>query len=152
MPNPHRLLTTALLAALTLFVGVGCDRQGDNGEAQGEVYTYRVRGQVVSVDGHDVQVHHEAIPEFVHMSGEADGMEEMVMPLTLAPDIDPSSIEPGDRISFSLHVRWEPRADSWIDNITPLPEDAELNINTNDTPEAEDDGHDHSHDHHDHAH
>jgi len=152
-------LSLSLLFALACLAFPACDRQpagGPEPDADADkVHTYRVRGKVVSVQGATANIHHEAIPGFVHIDGEAAGMDEMVMNLPLADEVDPATLAAGDRIAFDLHVRWEPEAEYWIDRIEPMPDDAELNITESADAHAEHDHHDHDHGHdhdHDHAH
>ena len=140
----HLPTLAVLLAAGLLLIACGQEAPAPTEVEAGEAQTYRVRGKVVSVEGRNVNIHHEAIPQFVHITGKADGMDEMVMPFTLGPDVAPAALSPGDRISFDLHVRWKPEAEFWIDNLAPLPDDVKLNLKDAD--------HHHDHDHHDHDH
>jgi len=139
-----------LLLVLACLALLACDQQpaGSSDAEGGEVQTYRVRGKVVSVKDASANIHHEAIPDFVHMDGEAAGMDEMAMNLPLGEGVDPATLAAGDRISFDLHVRWEPEAAYWIDRIEPLPDDAELHITESADEHA---GHDHDHAYHEHA-
>ena len=147
MEHLPRFLTLALICLL-----LACDRQSAPPADADEVQTYRVRGKVVSVEDRTVNIHHEAIPQFVHITGKADGMDEMVMAFTLGEDVEADSLGPGDRISFDLHARWKPSAEFWIDNLAPLPEDAKLNLTEAPPADAADDAHaGHNHDGHDHA-
>lgn len=113
--RPARPLT--LLAAMTvLCLGLATACSGGVREGAGEeaiapaVQTYQVRGQVIGLPeaGREaITIRHEPIPEFVGFDGEVEGMESMAMPFPLGDGLDPSGIESGDKVRFTLEVEWE---------------------------------------------
>lgn len=98
---------------------------------------YTVRGEVAALPSgdEDLQVRHEAIPEF--RSGAKMGMNVMTMPFPLAEGVSLDGVEPGDKLSITFSVDyeegWSPigyrvvsyeqlPADTALD-FTPLPSD-----------------------------
>jgi Cu/Ag efflux protein CusF len=71
---------------------------------------YQVRGesrQLPVAPARDLMIRHEAIPDFKDEAGRVVGMEAMTMPFTLAPGVELGGLAPGDRVEFTLEVRWD---------------------------------------------
>jgi protein SCO1/2 len=93
------LLAVGLLAA-------SC-RAPDAG-VPGGTRTFAVRGTVreLKPDGRTVLIRHEAIPDF---------MAAMTMPFEVRSPRELAGLQPGDEVTFRLHVTGD---DSWIDRVT----------------------------------
>ena len=74
-------------------------------------YTYTTRGVVTGLPGRGtlyVQVHHEAIADFVNKAGENVGMKEMIMDMPNAtPDVKVDALAIGDKVSMTFEVRYK---------------------------------------------
>ncbi len=150
--NPVLTIACILLGIIALG---GCGESKAPAEGDDLIQRYIVRGRVVAVkdEGKALSIHHEAIPQFVHVTGKADGMEEMVMDFTFGEGVTAEGVAVGDPVSFTMAVRWKPKASYWIENIKKLPPNTELNLTEKPQSGAGHSSHDHSHDHdHDHAH
>jgi Cu/Ag efflux protein CusF len=94
--------------------------------------TYTVRARVVSLPSETsqyLQVHHEAIPDFVGGSGEVVGMEEMTMPFPwMHPLIDLAVLKPGDVVAITFEVRYKADPRSLVTKIEKLPAETTLNF------------------------
>ncbi|WP_428386589.1 copper-binding protein [Mucisphaera sp.] len=148
-----RLLATAsLLVAISFLPGCGESTDAPAPEAPAvtdRVDTYTVRGQVVALPtpgNANMQIAHEAIPDFKNKAGEAVGMATMTMPFPVPADLPLEGVEPGDPVEVDFSVSWNPVA-YVITRITELPADTELNL----TPAHDHAGHDHSGHDHDHT-
>lgn len=112
-------------AALLLVVLVGCD--GDPGFQ----YTYTTRGIVINLPGdmayEELMVHHEAIPDYVSLSGSI-GMDSMTMPFPLKDISLLDGISIGDKIEITYGETLEPKFKSGVISITKLPAETELNF------------------------
>ncbi len=90
--------------------------------------TYAVRGVIVALPGPNtakqyLQVHHEAIPEFVGRSGTVTGMKEMIMDFPdLASGEVVRGIKVGDAVRFTFEVRWKSTPRTLVTKIEKLPE------------------------------
>ena len=87
---------------------------------------YTVRGVVERLPqgaGPDrsVYIHHESIPDFRDVHGEAVGMASMTMPFPLAAGVSLADIAPGDPVEFTFTVTWKPRTGYTITRIQKLP-------------------------------
>jgi Cu/Ag efflux protein CusF len=89
---------------------------------------YQVKGLVGSVaaDGREIHIHHEAIPEFVGIDGQAEPMESMSMPFPVADPALVKGIAAGDRIDFTFRVDWEGKRPLEVNRIQKLPPEARL--------------------------
>lgn len=112
---PHRVLPVLLAALLVLACGGADSPPGGSPDADVQavdVQTYTVRGVVRGLGDstgtvREIFVRHEAVPDFVDMSGEVVGMEAMTMPF---PITDPRLLEGiavGDTIEFDFRVSWK---------------------------------------------
>lgn len=106
------LLPIISIVIISLTAGCGNEEEPDQQEV------YEVQGQFLStaVDGHSVSVVHETIPEV---------MDAMRMSLRIDDPALAEELETGDPIQFEMvydNGQWH------IRNITPLPEDTELDL------------------------
>lgn len=116
-------LACALAAAL---VPIACSKPPT--APAGPVDSYAMRGEIARLPhpgAREIVIRHEAVPGFRDESGKVVGMEAMTMPFTLAPDLPASALgglAPGDRIAFTLEMRWrDPREIARISRIERLP-------------------------------
>lgn len=84
-----------------------------------------MRGEIVrlpAAGAREIILRHEAVPDLRDESGKVVGMEAMTMPFTLARDVGLEGLAPGDRIAFTLEMRWQdPREIARISRIEKLP-------------------------------
>ena len=76
----------------------------------------------------EVEIHHEAIPDFVDYRGEKAGMMAMVMPFGLADGLDLGDIAVGDKVEFTLAVDWDRKPSGYLTRIRKLPADTTLSL------------------------
>lgn len=109
MPRKSFLLPL-LLSLLIVLPLSGCRQSPSTPKPTGTLRQFPVRGRVVSIDGTQVMLDHEAIPGF---------MEAMVMPYKLKDPSIVSELHPGDRISATILVREDEGGyhDAELDNI-----------------------------------
>ena len=92
--------------------------------------TYTVRGVVESlpdaIAGSELEVRHEAIPNFVDETGAVTGMPSMIMPFPLAKGLSLDGIAKGDKIELTFAVWWKPRNHYEATKIVELPADTAL--------------------------
>ncbi len=92
------------LGLLAILLAAGCVRK-ERG------HNYVVRGQVVDLpspgNGNLLQLHHEAVDDFVTREGKAEGMDSMTMPFLVAKTVSLRDIQAGDKIEVILHVDWK---------------------------------------------
>ena len=94
-----------LLALAALLLAAACRPAPPPAAA-----VYQVRGesrQLPVAPARDLMIRHEAIPDFKDEAGKVVGMEAMTMPFTLAPGVELGGLAPGDRVEFTLEVRWD---------------------------------------------
>jgi len=95
-------------------------------------HTYVVRGRVVSLPSETsqyLQVHHEAIPDFVGSGGDTVGMEEMTMPFPwMHKSVDLGVLKPGDVVAITFEVRYKADPRSLVTGIETLPPGTALNF------------------------
>ena len=107
------LVLACTAAVLVGLAGCGRSASGRN---------YVVRAQVVELpapgNGNLLQLHHEAIDNFVTRDGATEGMDSMTMPFLVAENASLRDIRPGDKIEVILHVDWQ--AESRAVQITGL--------------------------------
>ena len=91
---------------------------------------YTVRGLIkaISVEPLELDIHHEAIPEFVTRDGEKTGMPSMSMPFGVLDRAALAGIEPGDRARITFEVRWDMRPTTQVVAIEELPPDTPLEL------------------------
>ena len=117
-----RRIASALLAT-ALLSSTGCGAPAAPPAASGQ--SYAMRGEIVrlpAAGAREIILRHEAVPDLRDESGKVVGMEAMTMPFTLARDVGLEGLAPGDRIAFTLEMRWQdPREIARISRIEKLP-------------------------------
>lgn len=87
--------------------------------------SYAMRGEIVrlpAAGSREMAIRHEAVPDFRDEGGKVVGMEAMTMPFTLAQGVGVDALAPGDKIAFTLEMRWrDPREIARISRIERLP-------------------------------
>ena len=87
--------------------------------------SYAMRGEIVRLPAagtREMAIRHEAVPDFRDEGGKVVGMEAMTMPFTLAQGVGVDALAPGDKIAFTLEMRWrDPREIARISRIERLP-------------------------------
>jgi len=87
--------------------------------------TYTVRARIVALPGQSpgqfLQVHHEAIPEFIGKNGEKVGMKEMTMdfPALAGPSLL-DGLAVGASVEMTFEVRWKSGPRSLVTRLVPL--------------------------------
>ena len=143
-----RALTGVLFAAL-LLVLAGCS-DADHGaaadatesdtsyEVMEDVHVYTVRGVIrrmpdPAMPGRpELQILHEAIPNWVNSEGYETGMQGMTMPFLVADGVSLDGFEPGSRVQFTFEVDWE-ESTMLLTEIEPY-EETEGNAEPNSSP------------------
>lgn len=89
---------------------------------------YDSRAIVIALpaDGNDLVLKHEAIPTFMSIEGECDGMQAMQMPFPLGEGVSLEGLNVDDIVTFSFEVDWDPGF--FITSISVLPEETELDF------------------------
>lgn len=114
-----------LLTAALLLVPVACGKKKQSDEA---TRSYTVRAKVERIDGNEITLRHEAIPDFVNPMGERSGMESMAMPFGLGEGVSTEGIAPGDLVEVRFHTDWDVRPALRIDGLSELPAGTRLEI------------------------
>lgn len=130
-------LACVLTAALTLPLGCGAPAAPPAGPPDA---SYAVRGEIRQLprpEGNEILIRHEAVPDLKDSSGKVVGMASMTMPFALGADVDRSRLAVGDRISFTLEVRWNAGDPITVTKLAPLAPGTRLDF---DPPDAGDDG------------
>ncbi|MEO8196945.1 MAG: copper-binding protein [Thermoanaerobaculia bacterium] len=117
---------TTLIAVGAVLALAACSRRPE--VASGPVESYAMRGEIARLPRpgeREIVIRHEAVPGFRDEGGKVVGMEAMTMPFTLAPDLPASMLDglaPGDRIAFTLEMRWQdPRDIARLARLEKLP-------------------------------
>lgn len=125
-----RRIVSALLATAVLS-SAGCGAPPAPPAAPDS--SYAMRGEIVRLPvagSREITIRHEAVPDFRDETGKIVGMEAMTMPFTLAPLVPQVALDglaPGDRIAFTLVMRWQdPYEIARISRILKLPEGTKL--------------------------
>lgn len=136
-PVPHsgRMLTASLAAVVFLFSG--CGGSSEVTDDLPAAATYEVKGLVRAVKEQSIgrtqlSIQHEAIPEFVGITGKTEGMDSMIMPFTVAEAVDLEGIETGTKIRFRLTVDWSAPEPALITGIEVLPAEEPLALGSSD--------------------
>lgn len=127
-----RLSATFLLvaapAALATLMAAACSGPSAPTSAPGE--SYAMRGEIVRLPAageQEITVRHEAVPGFRDDRGRVVGMEGMTMPFALAPGVALDGFAAGDRVAFTLEMRWQETVDiARITRLERLPDGARL--------------------------
>ena len=116
------LIAFLCLPQLTL---PGCSKSGDAPEP---AQSYVVRGQVRVMPGErpEIEIQHEAIPDFVDYRGKQAAMAAMTMPFGLAPGLALHGIAVGDKVEFTMAVDWDRKPSGYLTAIRKLPADTNL--------------------------
>lgn len=98
-------------------------------EVMEDVHVYTVRGVVRRMPDPDMpgrpelQILHEAIPNWVNAEGYETGMQGMTMPFLVADGVSLEGIEPGSQVRFTFEVDWE-ESTMQLTDIQPFEEPA----------------------------
>ena len=126
---------TSLFVSIAL-VFLGCSKPADAPAVP--VETYAMRGEIVrlpTTESPEIAIRHEAVPDFRDESGKVVGMEAMKMPFALAPKAVVAGLTPGDKVAFTLEMRWQATRDIVrISRLEKLPQATPLAW---ETPKAE---------------
>ena len=68
----------------------------------------------------------EAMPDFVGVSGEVEGMDSMTMPFPVAAEVDLDGFAVGDPVRFDLEVDWQADRPIAVTAMVKLPPETEL--------------------------
>jgi Cu/Ag efflux protein CusF len=115
-----------------LLVTVGCkstpSRASDPASAANQ--TYHVRGVLVGIHEQrsSVDIQHETIADFMSSSGEKVGMPAMTMPFYVGSNVAANKFALGDKVAFTLEVRWGDEKELFIPEMTVLPAGTELQL------------------------
>ena len=113
----------AVIGAIAAIAAASCRRPPEAPAVT--VESYAMRGEIVrlpAAGSREMAIRHEAIPEFRDEAGKVVGMEAMTMPFTLAQGVGVDALAPGDKIAFTLEMRWrDPREIARISRIERLP-------------------------------
>ncbi len=139
MESASRFCGFARLVPLVVAIAAaGCSPQGRAPTVA--VESYSMRGEIVRLPPpgtREIAVRHEAVPDFRDESGKVVGMGAMTMPFTLAPEVSLSGLAPGDRISFTLEMRWKETRDiARIAGLEKLPAETKLSWEEPAAPES----------------
>lgn len=117
-PRPFALLLLVLLPGLA-----GCRRAEESAAGR----DYSMRGRIVQLPtpenpASELQIAHEAVPEFVGRDGQVTGMDAMTMGFPVARRVRLSDLAVGERVEFTLHVDWDAELPIQITRLRQLPE------------------------------
>jgi len=104
-------LAASLSVAVTVL-SAGCSQPAETPAVP--VETYAMRGEIVrlpAAGSREIAIRHEAVADFRDEGGKVVGMEAMTMPFTLAPEVDVAGLTPGDKVAFTLEMRWKATSD-----------------------------------------
>ncbi len=114
-----------LLAVALLAAPAGC---GKNKTSDAPEQSYTVRAKVERIDGREITLRHEAIPDFVNPFGERAVMESMAMRFALGDGVATGDVVPGDVVEVRFHTDWDERPALRIDSVRELPADTRLEL------------------------
>ena len=128
--RPLRLFLPLLLTSLPLLLTAACHQTEAPAAPTQNARDYQVRGLVngVAADGKEIQIHHEAIPEFVGIDGQSEPMDPMTMPFPVADPALLAGITKGDRIRFTFRVDWDGAMPLAVTAIEKLPPETRLSF------------------------
>jgi len=115
------------LAMLATVTSVGSDRAVAEDPPQ-PVRRYKVRAEIVRMPerpGGYLMVRHEAVDEFVDVTGELVGMDSMVMEFPVAKDASVAGLKAGDKIEALLEVDFS-KGFGELEHIRKLPSETVL--------------------------
>lgn len=119
-------LFATVVCALALTWSSGCSESKKRVPTQ----SYVVRGQVKVIypEQHELEVHHEAIPDFVDYRGERVGMMPMVMPFGVDRALSLDELAVGDKLELTIVVDWDDKPAATVTRIRRLPGDTPLRL------------------------
>ena len=126
----RRAFPVTLLVAL-LLVAVACGPAAAPPKP-GADQSYQVRGEIARLPeagapSPEIWIRHEAIPDFATEEGQKVGMDAMTMPFALDPALSLQGFATGDKVGFTLEVRWADRAaPARVVRLEKLPAETEL--------------------------
>jgi Cu/Ag efflux protein CusF len=123
MVGSNRPVWIALALAAGLGLAAGCGKH-KGGAPAGARYT--ARAQIEAIDGRELTLHHEAIPDFVNAFGEKVTMESMAMPFAAEAGVALDGLAPGDLVEVRFHPDWNQTPSLRIDALTVLPPGTKL--------------------------
>lgn len=132
-PTPAARLVPLLLAVAILATAAAC-RGGSSGTTAGSAAApgprrYTVRAEVVKLPEaggpRQVSLRHEAIDDFANAEGAVVGMNAMVMPFDLAPELSLDGVAVGDKVEVTFAVDWS-RPSMQVERLARLPPDTAL--------------------------
>lgn len=131
MKNAHfarhfRLFLPLLFALSAAHFAAGCKPAEQAAAPARAAREYQVKGLVGGVSPKEIQIHHEAIPDFVGIDGTSEPMESMTMPFPVADPALVAGIAAGDRIDFTFRVDWDGKQPLVVTRIEKLPAEARL--------------------------
>lgn len=135
-----------LVTALIVLSFGAC---GGNSPESSESASYTTRGIVRQLgDGpaQELLIHHEAIPTFVNIDGEVQGMDSMAMPFPVDEAALPEDLQVGDKVSFEFEVSWTGSPPMRLLSLEKLPPETLLAFEMpqdSGTPSESSEGHDH---------
>ena len=124
-----RRLGGALLILVAALAPLGCGGAAEEaGAPPPEPRRYEVEGLVrwvapAEAATREIEIRHEAIPDFEDLDGEVVGMEAMSMRFTVAEGVDLAAVAPGDRVAFTLEVDWEETRPGRVVAIAAVPDE-----------------------------
>ena len=130
-------LLAVALGVLAMLSGCG------GGEPEKPADRYKVRGVVSQLpdperSSRELFVHHEDIPDFKNIDGEAVGMDSMTMGFPLADIELPEGLGVGDKIEMEFEVRWSGGNPLAITALEKLPADTRLSFEADAEESGED--------------
>ncbi len=151
MPHTiNRFSTVTAAVAVALFFGLGCSDSTSQSSSTNQTqsqddgltrHSYTVRGKVVTIPSaerpiDDLQIRHEAIPDYKDRMGDVvvnskgvQGMMAMTMGFPLADGVSLGDITPGDIVEFTFVTTWGEDYPTYeVTTITKLPAETELNF------------------------
>lgn len=130
------LRLAASLAVAVTVLSAGCSQPAETPAVT--VETYAMRGEIVrlpAAGSREIAIRHEAVADFRDEGGKVVGMEAMTMPFTLAPAANVAGLAPGDKVAFTLEMRWKATSDIVrISRIERLPAGAMLSWESSPAP------------------
>jgi Cu/Ag efflux protein CusF len=119
-----------LLSLSLLVLGCRSSSEAEPAPTKAADQTYQVRGVLASItpEKSTVEIQHEEIPDFANSSGKKVGMAAMTMPFHVAPQVDLKTFAVGDKVAFTLEVRWQEKRELYIPQMTTLPKDTALEV------------------------
>lgn len=132
-------LTLALALLPAVVVLSGCQRREDpatEGTQASTAHTYSVRGVVRQLPqagqaGVPFLIQHEAIEDYISVSGKSAPMAAMTMPFMAADGVDLDGLAAGDKVAFELRVDWQASAAMLITSLEKLPPQTVLDLASN---------------------